>query len=74
VFDIGGFVELMIVITVASVVIVPALIIGVFIWTVRRSVPRAEDPAVRELKARYARGEIEPAEFEVRLRSLTQER
>ena len=54
--------------------VITVLIVGVIVWTVRRNTPPREDPAVAELKARYARGEIDPAEFEVRLRSLTRER
>lgn len=61
----------------ASIVVplvITVLIIGVVVWAIRRnSVPR-EDPAVAALKARYARGEIDQAEFEVRLRSLTLDR
>ena len=61
----------------ASIVVplvITVLVIAVIVWAVRRnSVPR-EDPAVAELKARYARGEIDQAEFEVRLRSLTMDR
>ena len=54
--------------------IITVLIVGVIVWTVRRNTPPREDPAIAELKARYARGEIDPAEFEVRLRSLTRDR
>jgi uncharacterized membrane protein len=54
--------------------IITVLVVGVIVWAIRRSSPPREDPAVAELKARYARGEISPAEFEVRLRSLTQDR
>jgi len=62
----------------AASVIVPlvitVLVIGVVIWAIRRNSVPHEDPAVAELKARYARGEIDQAEFEVRLRSLTLDR
>jgi uncharacterized membrane protein len=54
--------------------IITVLIIVMVVWIVRRnSVPR-EDPAVTELKERFARGEIDTAEFEVRMRSLTTDR
>ena len=46
------------------------LIVGLIVWVVRRATPRREDPAVAELKARMARGEISPVEFEVRMRAL----
>lgn len=53
--------------------IITGAVIGVVIYAIRRSTPR-EDPAVTELKARFARGEIDLAEYEVRLRSLTRDR
>lgn len=60
--------------TVLAPIVVTGAIIGVVVWAIRRSVPPREDPAIAALKARYARGEIGPAEFEVRLRSLRQDR
>ena len=48
------------------------LIVGVVVWAIRRATPKAEDPAVAELKSRLARGEISPVEYEVRHRALTQ--
>ena len=54
--------------------VITGAVVGLVIWAVRRSSGPREDPAVAELKARYARGEISPAEFEVRLRSLIQDR
>jgi uncharacterized membrane protein len=61
-------------VTVALSFIVPLIItgavIGVIIWAVRRSGPAREDPAVAELKSRLARGEIDPTEYEVRMRAL----
>ena len=54
--------------------LITAVVIGTIIWAIRRNSAPREDPAVAELKARYARGEIDQAEFEVRLRSLTLDR
>ena len=45
-------------------------IVGVVIWAIRRNTPRREEPAVEELKARLARGEIDPVEYQVRIRAL----
>ncbi len=63
--------------TVVAAVVVPLVIIlvivGFMVWAIRRSAPAREDPAIAELKARYARGEIETAEFQVRLRELSGE-
>ena len=60
-------------VTVALSLIVPLLITGavlvVVVWGIRRTAPH-EDPAVAELKARLARGEIDPTEYEVRMRAL----
>ena len=71
--DFEGFFGFMMVVSIVIPLLITGAIIGLFIWIVRRAVPRV-DPAVSELRARYARGEIEPAEFEVRLRSLTEDR
>ena len=63
---------------IAASIVVPlvitVLLIGVVIWAIRRNTVRTEDPAVSELKARLARGDIDPIEYEVRLRSLTMDR
>jgi len=50
--------------------IITGAVIGVVIWAIRRSAPRRESPAVEELKARLARGEIDPVEYQVRIRAL----
>ena len=52
-------------------IVIIAMIFAMLIWIVRRNAAALEDPAVAELKDRYARGEIETAEFQVRLRELT---
>jgi uncharacterized membrane protein len=46
------------------------LVIAVVIWAIRRTVPPQDNPAVAELKSRLARGEIDPTEYQVRLRAL----
>jgi len=50
--------------------IITGAVIGVVIWAIRRNAPRREEPAVEELKARLARGEIDPVEYQVRIRAL----
>ncbi len=50
--------------------LITVLIVGVIVWVVRRNAPPAEDPAITELKARMARGEIDPIEFRVRMDEL----
>jgi uncharacterized membrane protein len=54
--------------------VITGLVVGVVVWAIRRSSPPREDPAVSELKGRLARGEIDTAEYEVRLRSLIRDR
>jgi uncharacterized membrane protein len=51
-------------------VVITLLVIGVVVWAIRRSAPVRVDPAIAELKDRYARGEIDTAEYQVRLRAL----
>jgi uncharacterized membrane protein len=54
--------------------IVTVLVIAVVVWAVRRNSAPREDPALTELKARLVCGEIDIAEYELRLRSLTRDR
>lgn len=68
--DPGGFIGATIAVSLIVPLVTTLLIIGVVVWAIRRSMPPGEDPAVRELKARLARGEIDTAEYEVRLRAL----
>jgi uncharacterized membrane protein len=69
-FDPTGFIGATIALSVLVPLVTTLLIVGVVVWAIRRSMPPREDPAVRELKARLARGEIDTAEYEVRLRAL----
>ncbi len=70
----GGLFGAMMVASIVLPLVITGVVIGVVIWAIRRAVPSREDAAILELRQRYARGEISPAEFEVRLRSLTQDR
>lgn len=63
----------MMVIGFAVPLIVAGAVVGTIIYAIRRMTPR-DDPAVADLKRRFARGEIDMAEYEVRLRSLTRDR
>jgi len=56
--------------TILLPLIITVLVIGLIVWAIRRSAPPREDPAVAELKARFARGEIDTAEYQVRIRAL----
>jgi len=55
-------------------VVITVLVIAAVVWAVRRNSAPREDPAVAALKGRLARGEIDTAEYEVRLRSLIRDR
>jgi putative membrane protein len=70
----GGLFGAMMVMAIVVPLVITGVVIGVIVWAIRRAVPSRDDVAVAELRQRYARGEISPAEFEVRLRSLTQDR
>jgi uncharacterized membrane protein len=59
----------MIAATILVPLVITGLIIGLVVWIFRRS-SVGEDPAIGELRSRLARGEIDPIEFEVRLRAL----
>lgn len=69
-FDPFGFVGGIIAVSILIPLLTTGLILGTIIWAIRRSAPRHEDPAVAELKTRLARGEIDPIEYQVRMRAL----
>jgi len=69
-FDPFGFVGGVIAVSLIVPLVTTLLIVGVIVWAIRRSAPASEDPAVAELKSRLARGEIDPVEYEVRMRAL----
>jgi len=71
--EFGGFMEAMFGIAILSVLatfLIPIAIIVVVIWAIRRSAPARRDPAEQALRDRLARGEIDMAEYQVRLRAL----
>jgi uncharacterized membrane protein len=49
---------------------IPLVIIGLIVWVIRRNAPRRRDPAEEELRTRLAAGQIDQAEFLVRMRAL----
>lgn len=68
-----GFFDAIFGITIVSLLAslaIPLIIVGVVIWAIRRSAPRRRDPAEESLRARLATGEIDQAEFLVRMRAL----
>ena len=52
------------------VFLIPVAIIIVVVWAIRRGMPARRDAAEGALRGRLARGEIDMAEFQVRLRAL----
>ncbi|HEX5590000.1 MAG TPA: hypothetical protein VFX65_06900 [Candidatus Limnocylindrales bacterium] len=50
--------------------IVPVAFIVLIVWAIRRNAPARRDPAEEALRDRLASGEIDMAEFQVRLRAL----
>ncbi len=73
--DIDGFMGAIFGITMLGVLaslLLPIAIILVIVWAIRRNAPARRDPAEEELRERLARGEIDMAEFQVRLRALRQ--
>ena len=52
---------------------VPLAIVIVVIWAIRRGMPARRDPAEEALRTRLARGEIDMAEYQVRMRVLRRE-
>ena len=69
-FDPFGFVGGMIALSLIVPLVTTGLIVGVIVWAIHLSAPAREDPAVAELKTRLARAEIDPTEYQVRMRAL----
>ena len=69
-FDLFGFMGPILALSLLLPLLMTVLIVGVIVWAIRRNSPRREDPAIEALKIRLARGEIDPVEYEVRLRAL----
>ncbi len=68
-----GFFDAIFGITIVSILVslaIPVIIIGVVIWAIRRNTAPRRDPAEESLRARLATGEIDQAEFLVRMRAL----
>jgi uncharacterized membrane protein len=71
--NVSGFVDIIFWITAVGFVVVLGLAVAitvVVIRTFRRAASAANDRAEEELRGRLARGEIDMAEFQVRLRGL----
>jgi uncharacterized membrane protein len=71
--DVGGIMDTVFSITIITVVaslLIPIIVIGVVIWAIRRNAPPRRDPAEEALRQRLAHGEIDQAEFLVRMRAL----
>ena len=71
--DVGGFMDAVLfgtIVTILASLALPIIIIVVVIWAIRRSAPARRDPAEEALRVRLANGEIDQAEFLVRMRAL----
>ena len=71
--DIFGWMGPIFAISLILPLVITGAVIGVIVWSIRRGMPPRDDPAVAELKTRYARGEIDTAEYQVRLRALLED-
>jgi uncharacterized membrane protein len=67
--DLGGFILGTVLLSLLVPIVITLIIVGMIIWAIRRS-GGGQDAAERELRTRFARGEIDPAEFRARLESL----
>ena len=72
-FDIGGFIFGTIVLSLLIPLLITVGVIATIIWVIRRSVPTGKDAAISELRARFARGEIDQGEFQARMDALTRD-
>lgn len=69
-FDPFGFIGSILLVSLLIPLLTTGLIVGVIVWAIRRNAPVREDPAVAALKGRLARGEVDPIEYQVRMRAL----
>ena len=73
-FDVGGFVMGTLIISLIIPLVITGLVIFVVVWAIRRSIPSmptGKNAAIMELRDRFARGEIDQAEFQARMDALT---
>jgi uncharacterized membrane protein len=70
-FDVGGFVLGTILISLIVPLVITGLVIFLVFWSIRRAVPSGKDAAIAELRDRFARGEIDQAEYQARMDALT---
>jgi len=71
--DIGNFIIGTVVISLLVPLVITVVVIGVIVWAIKRSIPSGKNAAIHELRARYARGEIEQSEFQSRMDALTRD-
>jgi uncharacterized membrane protein len=69
--DISGFVMGTVLISLLIPLMITGIMLGIIVWAVRRTVPSGRDAAIRQLRDRFARGEIDQSEFDARMDSLT---
>jgi uncharacterized membrane protein len=71
--DLGGFIFGTIILSLLIPVVITVGVIVTIIWAIRRSVPTGKDAAIAQLRARFARGEIDQSEFQARMDALTRD-
>ena len=70
-FDVGGFVMGTILISLVVPLLITGAVLFLVVWSIRRAVPSGKDAAIAELRDRFARGEIDQAEYQARMDALT---
>ena len=73
-FDVGGFVMGTLIISLVIPLVITGFVIFVVVWAIRRSIPsmpKGKNAAIMELRDRFARGELDQAEFQARKDALT---
>ena len=71
--EFGGLFDAIIGITIVGVLLslaIPIAVVAVIVWAIRRNTPARRDPAEQALRERLASGQIDQAEFLVRMRAL----
>jgi uncharacterized membrane protein len=73
-FDLGNFIGFTVLISLAVPLIITIVVVVLIVWAFRRAMPTGKAAAEMELRARLARGEISPSEFEATLDALRNQR
>ena len=72
--NLGDFISFTILVSLVVPLVITIVVVVVIIWAFRRAMPTGKAAAQEELRARLARGEISPSEYEATMDALRNQR